>query len=213
MSENFKSGLDSHAHQLKFYFFTEEVLLLKWWKNIPWYHLSSALFPHHSKYQEQSCTTGHTALGTSLKLAHNTPEHQGWFFFVMQATVHQQLDWNNQSLSHMANIEQLNRKWLNSFQLLFGKSIWQLQLFIIIFVQLYWGSLSSFAWLHSLSPIVLHSCGKVLGWGRLLFCEKRTETSPMSDKASLSWLQDRPTSGQGWALSSRGIDSGVVYLR
>lgn len=80
MSENFKSGLDSHAHQLKFYFFTEEVLLLKWWKNIPWYHLSSALFPHHSKYQEQSCTTGHTALGTSLKLAHNTPEHQGWFF-------------------------------------------------------------------------------------------------------------------------------------
>ena len=48
---------------------------------------------------------------------------------------------------------------------------------------------------------VLDFCGKVLvaGGYRGGFCEKLLESSPMSDRANASRLQDGPTTGQGQA--------------
>jgi len=44
-------------------------------------------------------------------------------------------------------------------------------------------------------------CGKALvaGGYRGGFCEKLREASPMSDKASASWLEDGPAAGQSQA--------------
>jgi len=45
------------------------------------------------------------------------------------------------------------------------------------------------------------------------FCEKTAEASSMSNKASSSWLQDRPLLAKAHPISYGGSTSLITYLR